>query len=87
MKVKGYSIKVTETATALNANVPAGTKQEWILVKGGYCRTIGTLVCYDELFKSKAGVKRALRKLTQHNVDYPYWDKSYEILEYISERR
>ena len=82
-RIKGYAIKITNTATIYNYNVPAGTKQEWILVKGGYIRTIGTLVCYDELFKSKSGAKRALRNLTQHNVEYPYWDKQYEILEYI----
>lgn len=80
--MKGYVIKITNTATEYNKFVPEGTKQEYFLVKGGYVQHTNYPILQDDLYKSKSTAKCALTRYKSYKTpENPAYISSYDVVE------
>ena len=80
--MKGFIIKIINTATSDNKFVPEGTTQEYYLVKGGYVRSTSTpFLSLAGLYKNKGTAKRALNRYISDKPKNSSYESSYEIVE------
>ena len=80
--MKGFIIKIINTATSDNDFVPEGTTQEYYLVKGGYVRPASTpFLSPADLYKNKGTAKRALNRYISDKPKNSYYELSCEIVE------
>lgn len=82
--MKGYVIKLTNTATEYNKFVQTGEKQEYFIIKGGYVIPTNNYdwLLQEDLYKSKSSVKRALTRYKSDKApENPSFTTSYDVVE------
>lgn len=78
--IRGYAVKVINTATEYHPNLTAGTRQEHILVKGGFITSVTDTLFTWELYSTKAAARRARTCAKKQDSPNVFWEKTYEIV-------